>query len=122
MAGIVFSVMNIIQAVSVYAIRQVTRKSSIPSKMRSINQRIIKLSSRAITMSLVFGFSYTITVVVYKVYSPGAKGITRSNIEFVFVFGHILMYVNSLANAILFLATNLEARKFIKRNLTLQTL
>ena len=122
MAGIVFSVMNIIQAVSVYAIRQVTRKSSIPSKMRSINQRIIKLSSRAITMSLVFGFSYTIIVVVYKVYSPGAKGITRSNIEFVFVFDHILMYVNSLANAILFLATNLEARKFIKRNLTLQTL
>ena len=66
-AGIVFSVLNIIQAISVYAIRQVTRESSISSKMRSINQRIIKLSSRTITMSLAFGFSYTVIVVGYKV-------------------------------------------------------
>ena len=72
--GTVFLVMIIIQAISVYAIRHITRKSSIRNKMRSINQRIIKLSSRTITMFLVFGFSCTKIVTAYKVYAPRAKG------------------------------------------------
>ena len=73
-------------------------------------------------MFLVFGFSCTIIVTAYKVYARRTKGITRSNIEFVFEFGHQLMYANFLGNAILFLATNLKGRKFFKRNLTLLTL
>ena len=118
LAGIVFFAMIILQTISVYAIRHVTRKSSISSKMRSTNQRIIKLSSRTITMFLVLGFSYTIIVIAYYVYAPRAKGIAMSNIEFVFVFGNLLMYANSLGNSILFLVTNLKARKFIKRKIT----
>lgn len=110
--------MIILQAISLYAIRQVTRKSSIRNKMPSTNQRIIKLSSRTITMFLVLGFSYTIIGVGYYVYAPRARGIARSNIEFVFVFSHLLMFTNSLGNSVLFLATNLKARKFIKRKLS----
>ena len=118
LAGIVFLAMIILQTISVYAIRHVTKISSIRSKMRSTNQRIIKLSSRTITMFLVLGFSYTIIVIAYYVYAPRAKGIAMSNIEFVFVFGNLLMYANSLGNSILFLVTNLKARKFIKRKIT----
>ena len=69
-------------------------------------------------MFLVLGFSYTIIVIAYYVYAPRAKGIAMSNIEFVFVFGNLLMYANSLGNSILFLVTNLKARKFIKRKIT----
>ena len=60
-------------------------------------------------------------VVAYYASAPRTKGIARSNIKFVFVFGHLLMYANSLGNVILFLATNLKARKYIKQKLTSPT-
>ena len=69
-------------------------------------------------MFLVLGFSYTIIGVGYYAYAPRARGIARSNIEFVFVFSHLLMFTNSLGKSVLFLATNLKARKFIKRKLS----
>ena len=95
--------------------RKIRNSSNNPTVIEKTSQHIIRLQSKTVCLFLIFFAPFLIIVVIYKVYGKYTSGDTRSNMEFLLLLSYQFAMINSFANAVLFLVTNLQAKLFLRR-------
>ena len=95
--------------------RKIRNSSNNPTVIEKTSQYIIRLQSKTVCLFLIFFAPFLIIVVIYKVYGKYTSGDTRSNMEFLLLLSYQFAMINSFANAVLFLVTNLQAKLFLRR-------
>ena len=95
--------------------RKIRNSSNNPTVIEKTSQHIIRLQSKTVCLFLIFFAPFLIIVVIYKVYGKYTSGDTRSNMEFLLLLSYQFAMINSFANAVLFLVTNLQAKSFLRR-------
>ena len=95
--------------------RKIRDSSNNPTIMEKTSQYIIRLQSKTVSLFLVFFGPFLIIVVIYKVYGKYTSGATRSNMEFLLLLSYQFAMINSFANAVLFLVTNVQSKLLLRR-------
>lgn len=95
--------------------RKTRDSSNNPTIMEKTSQYIIRLQSKTVSLFLVFFGPFLIIVVIYKVYGKYTFGATRSNMEFLLLLSYQFAMINSFANAVLFLVTNVQSKLLLRR-------
>ena len=95
--------------------RKIRDSSNSPTIMEKTSQYIIRLQSKTVSLFLVFFGPFLIIVVIYKVYGKYTSGTTRSNMEFLLLLSYQFAMINSFANAVLFLVTNVQSKLLLRR-------
>lgn len=95
--------------------RKIRDSSNNPTIMEKTSQYIIRLQSKTVSLFLVFFGPFLIIVVIYKVYGKYTFGATRSNMEFLLLLSYQFAMINSFANAVLFLVTNVQSKLLLRR-------
>lgn len=95
--------------------RKIRDSSNNPTITEKTSQYIIRLQSKTVSLFLVFFGPFLIIVVIYKVYGKYTFGATRSNMEFLLLLSYQFAMINSFANAVLFLVTNVQSKLLLRR-------
>ena len=90
--------------------------------IKSVNQKITTLASRILlTISIFYGI-YAVTKVIHVILKTKIKGPAKSWIYFTLHAGYLMLYCNSLVNAILFLVMDQRLTVKIKEMLVIRLL
>ena len=95
--------------------RKIRNTSNNPTVIDKTSQYIIRLQSKAVSLFLAFLGPFLIIVVIYKGYGKYTSGTTRSNMEFLLLLSYQFAMMNSFANALLFLVTNMQSKLFLRK-------
>lgn len=116
--SIVISIIIFLQILTIQTSSSVQNQSTVRTFER-INRKITKLSMR--TMLLLW-FFYTPHVMIIKPIRSSIRNQLNDNeksiLEFTNCMSIIFTYANSSANAVLFLTTNVKAKRYLKRFFT----
>ena len=91
------------------------KKASNPEVLNDVNKKITKLCSRIMIAYIAFYLPYMIINCVRNKLHEIVSLKTKSLLDFLLMVSIIIVYFNSLVNALLFLSSNVKARRFLKQ-------
>ena len=94
------------------------KKASNPEVLKDVNKKITKLCTRIMISYITFYLPYMIINCVRNKMHGTVSLETKSLLDFLFMVSIIIVYFNSLVNALLFLSSNVKARQFLKQACT----
>ena len=103
-----------LQIRTIEATHSITKRAKNPEILQDIDKKITKLCSRIMISCIAFYLPYiTVNCVRNKMYGIVSLK-TKFLLDFLFMLSIIIVFLNSLANALLFLLSNVKARRFLK--------
>ena len=106
-------IVTFLQVLVIRTSNAVSNQSTIDAS-QAVNKKINKLSMRIMLALIFFTTPFLIVSVMKGFIQDLVSKNLKSGLEFTFGFTVILMYMNSLVNAILFLSMNGKARQFLR--------
>ena len=91
------------------------KKASNPEVLQDVNKKITKLCSQIMICYIAFYLPYMIINCVRNKMHEAVSLKTKSLLDFLFMVSIIIVYFHSLVNALLFLSSNVKARRFLKQ-------
>ena len=91
------------------------KKASNPEVLNEVNKKITRLCSRIMIAYIAFYLPYMIINCVRNKMHKVVSLKTKSLLDFLLMVSIIIVYFNSLVNALLFLSSNVKARRFLKQ-------
>ena len=114
MAFIVSIIMIFLQIKTIKASNNVHGNSTVTAAEET-NKKITKLSLRIMLLLCMFLTPYIVVTNLVRAIIPSQLSYNkRAVLEFVYCLTLIFIYANSLANALLFLLTNVKAKRFLQ--------
>ena len=103
-----------LQIRTIEATHSTTKRAKNPEILQDINKKITKLCSRIMISCIAFYLPFlTVNCVRNKMYGIVSLK-TKYLLDFLFMVSIIIVFLNSLANALLFLSSNVKARRFLR--------
>ena len=91
-----------------------TKRAKNPELLQGVNKKITKLCSRVLISCIVFYLPYMIVNCVRNKIHGIVSLKTKFLQDFLLLVSIIIVFLNSLVNALLFLSSNVKARRFLK--------
>ena len=91
-----------------------TKRAKNPELLQDVNKKITKLCSRVLMSCIVFYLPYMIVNCVRNKIHGIVSLKTKFLQDFLLLVSIIIVFLNSLVNALLFLSSNVKARRFLK--------
>ena len=110
--GIILGTIIILQ-IKTISTSNALHDESIATASEKISKRVTKLSMRIMLLLCLFLTPHLVMSVLREIIQDQLNVDDRSILEFISFISLVLVYVNSSANAILFLMTNMKARRFM---------
>ena len=110
---LIFSAIVFLQILTMRSSNALYNQSTIFAS-RKINKRITKLSKRIMLMLCFFMVPHLITAIFYKMIHDQLSNHGQSVFEFITLVSVMLAPANSFANAVLFLITDVKAKRFLR--------
>ena len=111
---IIFVLVIILQIKTISIMKRLTNDACNPEILRVTSNTIIKLAARVITLLIVFILPFVVVSSIYGQFGKRLRGSSRSYIEFVFRLSFMGIYLNGFSNAVMFLATNVRAKAYLR--------
>ena len=111
--GVIISGIIYLQILTMRTSSAVFNESRITAS-ESIDKKISKLSMRIMLLFCCFMVPYLIMFVSREFIQDRLNEYEKSFVDFFTVASSIVVYINSFANAVLFLTTNVKARRFLR--------
>ena len=103
-----------LQIRTITATNSTTKKAKNPEILQDVHKKITKLCSRIMISFIALYLPYVIVNCVRnKIYGIVTLE-TKFLLDFLFMISIIIVFLNSVANALLFLSSNVKARRFLK--------
>ena len=91
-----------------------TKKTKNPEILQDVHKKITKLCSRIMISFIALYLPYEIVNCVRSKIHGIVSLKTKFLLDFLFMISIIIVFLNSVANALLFLSSNVKARRFLK--------
>ena len=111
--GVIISGIIYLQILTMRTSSTVFNESRITAS-EIINKKISKLSMRIMLLFCCFMLPHLIMFVSREFIRDRLNEYEKSSVDFLTVASSIVAYINSFANAVLFLMTNMKARRFLR--------
>ena len=111
--GVVIVTVTFLQIKTIQTSNTLKNQSTMVA-LRRINKKISKLSKQIMIFFCIFTTPHIVLYTVREIIVDQLNGYKRSIVEFFLFLSLILAFANSLANAVLFLLTNVKARRLVK--------
>ena len=106
-----------LQIKTISTVNSIQREASNPDLLQDLNKKIIQLCSRIMICCATLYLPYLIINLVRNI----RKGLVKNEgslLQFLFMLSIIIVFSNSLGNAILFLSANKKAKRFLRCAIT----
>ena len=110
--GIIICTIIVLQIKTIWTSNAVHNETTLTSSQK-LSKRITKLSMRIMLLLCFFFTPHLIMYILRAAIQSGLNVYEKSILEFMCFLSLLLVYANSLANAILFLMTNVKARRIM---------
>ena len=111
----------LLQIASIKFIGRINSKEPEPIQaLQEAENKITKLCSRIMLLLVFFLMPFIIVSIVRSKIRDELNTQSRALLEYVYRFSLLFAYSNSIANALLFLSTNIRAKRFLIRKLGLE--
>ena len=110
--GIIICTIIVLQIKTIWTSNAVHNESTLTASQK-LSKRVTKLSMRIMLLLCFFFTPHLIMFILRVAIQSGLNAYEKSILEFMCFLSLLLVYANSLANAILFLMTNVKARRFM---------
>ena len=107
----VFTSIVVTYLLTVKIVRDHLKKSTNRRLLQNVNRTVTKLASRMLVLLFSSFGMYTIIYVIYSVYIKKVENSGKSWPNFALFCTYLIMYCNSLANAVLFLINNKKVKE-----------
>ena len=114
--GIMIATVAFLQINTIRTSNSLHNESTV-STSEIISKKITKLSMRIMLLYRFFSSPHVIVYLVRYRIKNQLSGYERSVLEFILLFSMIFGFMHSLVNAILFLKTNVKAKRFLKSSM-----
>ena len=111
----IFSAIIFLQILTICSSNALHNESRVVASS-STNKKVTKFSMRIMLLLCFFVTPHQIIYVVRDIVQDKLNDSGKSVVEFIAVISATLFYANSSANAILFLTTNVKAKKFLQNS------
>ena len=111
--SIIIGAVIFLQFQTIRASNAVRSESTVNASNR-VDKKITKLSMRIMLILCFFVVPYAIIFSCLRTIKSQLNGKTKSSLDFILSFSTLFIYANSFANGILFLITNVKAKRFFQ--------
>ena len=105
-------------ALTIRALRNHRKNVNNNKLLKDVDKAVTSLASKILFTIVMFYSIYVLTSVLHFLFDKKVSGLTKSWLNFALIFSYLIVYCNSLVNALLFLTMNKRSKQSIIRFLT----